>query len=312
MILDKPVITKDTKWSDIFEIYNANFDTIKDYLATGGSVNLSVKQQSVSIVTEDDSNYIIKPTITNVNDVVFLFIDGKFAIKNDNIVENWDYSDSAKEGYYLLNPDGSYTNSSFVYLILNNKENTPEVQDWIDSIQAIYDSAVTLKGDIDEKYLDLTGLYQSILRKLDELEGLVGSTYTAGEGLTLTNREFSIDDTVIQRKLTAGNNITIADNVISSTGGGADRGTLDNIIDLDLAGDNISWQAGGENAVLFRVEIGTDIDPVITGNIFRHYREITLTSEGIIDHISEIKTEVIGQVETHAHAMPSVEVEQGD
>lgn len=47
-----------------------------------------------------------------------------------------------------------------------------------------------------------------------------GTTYTAGDGIDITDDTISVDTTTIQPKLTAGSNITITDNVISATGGG--------------------------------------------------------------------------------------------
>ena len=48
-----------------------------------------------------------------------------------------------------------------------------------------------------------------------------GASYTAGEGIDITNNEISVDTETIQPKLTAGTNITIdEDNVISAEGGG--------------------------------------------------------------------------------------------
>lgn len=49
-----------------------------------------------------------------------------------------------------------------------------------------------------------------------------GTTYTAGEGIDITNDTISVDTEVIQEKLTAGDNITIEDGTISATGGGGD------------------------------------------------------------------------------------------
>lgn len=73
------------------------------------------------------------------------------------------------------------------------------------------------------------------------------TTYTAGNGLTLTGTEFAADTTVLatqtdlsgkQDKLTAGQNITIdADNVISATGGGS---TYTAGTGIDITGDVIS------------------------------------------------------------------------
>lgn len=47
-----------------------------------------------------------------------------------------------------------------------------------------------------------------------------GTTYTAGDGIDITDDTISVDTTVIQEKLTAGTGIDITDNTISATGGG--------------------------------------------------------------------------------------------
>ena len=44
-----------------------------------------------------------------------------------------------------------------------------------------------------------------------------GTTYTAGDGITISDDTISVDTTTIQPKLTAGTNITIEDNSISAT-----------------------------------------------------------------------------------------------
>ena len=49
-----------------------------------------------------------------------------------------------------------------------------------------------------------------------------GGSYSAGDGIDITNNTISVDTTTIQPKLTAGTNITISDeNVISASGGGS-------------------------------------------------------------------------------------------
>lgn len=48
-----------------------------------------------------------------------------------------------------------------------------------------------------------------------------GTTYTAGDGIDITDKTISVDTDTIQEKLTAGTNITISDNVISAGGGGS-------------------------------------------------------------------------------------------
>lgn len=44
-----------------------------------------------------------------------------------------------------------------------------------------------------------------------------GTTYTAGDGIDITNNTISVDTTTIQPKLTAGSNVSISDNTISAT-----------------------------------------------------------------------------------------------
>lgn len=47
-----------------------------------------------------------------------------------------------------------------------------------------------------------------------------GTTYTAGDGIDITDDTISVDTDTIQEKLTAGSGIDITDNKISATGGG--------------------------------------------------------------------------------------------
>lgn len=51
-----------------------------------------------------------------------------------------------------------------------------------------------------------------------------GTTYTAGDGIDITNDTISVDTDTIQPKLTAGTGIDITDNTISATGGGGGGG----------------------------------------------------------------------------------------
>ena len=51
-----------------------------------------------------------------------------------------------------------------------------------------------------------------------------GTSYTAGDGIDITDNTISVDTNTIQPKLTAGENITITDNVISASGGGGGGG----------------------------------------------------------------------------------------
>lgn len=71
-------------------------------------------------------------------------------------------------------------------------------------------------------------------------EGGGGTSYTAGEGIDITEDTISVDTDTIQEKLTAGSNITIVDNVISAAGGGGGGG----IVELSSANFNYDSQGG--------------------------------------------------------------------
>ena len=53
-----------------------------------------------------------------------------------------------------------------------------------------------------------------------------GTTYTAGDGIDITNDTISVDTDTIQEKLTAGTGIDITNNTISATGGGGGGDTV--------------------------------------------------------------------------------------
>lgn len=63
-----------------------------------------------------------------------------------------------------------------------------------------------LAGD-EGKFLAGDGTWQDV----------PGANYTAGDGIDITNDEISVDDTYVQRKLTAGSNIQINGTTISAT-----------------------------------------------------------------------------------------------
>lgn len=71
-----------------------------------------------------------------------------------------------------------------------------------------------------------------------------GGSYTAGDGIDITDNTISVDTDTIQEKLTAGTNITISDNVISATGGGSSYTAGDGI---DITAGVISTTAYGMN-----------------------------------------------------------------
>lgn len=81
-------------------------------------------------------------------------------------------------------------------------------------------------------------------------EEIGGANYTAGNGLNLSNNEFSVDTTEIQEKLTAGNNITITtvggNEVISSSGSSITMSSTDPGEGSVLAANNYVAVYGGD------------------------------------------------------------------
>lgn len=64
-----------------------------------------------------------------------------------------------------------------------------------------------------------------------------GTSYTAGDGITIADDTISVDTTTIQEKLTAGTGIDITDNTISATGGGGGIHSVTRA-DYDYPSDN--------------------------------------------------------------------------
>ena len=73
-----------------------------------------------------------------------------------------------------------------------------------DGVQGLVPGPVA--GDQD-KYLKADGTWDTVS----------GANYTAGDGIDITNDEISVDDTYVQKKLTAGSNIQINGTTISAT-----------------------------------------------------------------------------------------------
>lgn len=72
-----------------------------------------------------------------------------------------------------------------------------------------------------------------------EKEAPGDSSYTAGDGIDISNNTISVDTDTIQEKLTAGTNITIDNNVISAAGGGI----------TELTSADYNWPADNPDGV---------------------------------------------------------------
>lgn len=94
-----------------------------------------------------------------------------------------------------------------------------------------------------------------------------GTTYTAGDGIDITDSTISVDTTTIQPKLTAGTNITISDeNVISASGGGVTvvqtTGTSTTDVMSQKAASDMVYR-GGDNT---KIQIGSGANNQLTGD----------------------------------------------
>ena len=68
-------------------------------------------------------------------------------------------------------------------------------------------TVIAPKAGDQDKFLKADGTWEEVS----------GANYTAGDGINITDDEISVDDTYVQRKLTAGSNIQINGTTISAT-----------------------------------------------------------------------------------------------
>ena len=85
-----------------------------------------------------------------------------------------------------------------------------------------------------------------------------GASYTAGEGIDITDNEISVDTETIQPKLTAGTNITIdEDNVISAEAGGPTVVQTVGSSTTDVMSQNATTNmVFGDNSAMTKIKIG--------------------------------------------------------
>lgn len=86
-----------------------------------------------------------------------------------------------------------------------------------------------------------------------------GTSYTAGDGIDITDDTISVDTDTIQEKLTAGTGINITNNTISATGGGGTTYTAGD--GIDITNDTISVDT---DTIQEKLTAGNGID--ITNN----------------------------------------------
>ena len=88
-----------------------------------------------------------------------------------------------------------------------------------------------------------------------------GGSYTAGDGIDITNNTISVDTDTIQEKLTAGDGIDITDNTISTTGGGGPTvvqttGTSTTDVMSQDATTKMIYSNNGANSLPTQITIG--------------------------------------------------------
>ena len=90
-----------------------------------------------------------------------------------------------------------------------------------------------------------------------------GTTYTAGDGIDITNDTISVDTDTIQEKLTAGTGIDITNNTISATGGGGGptvvQATGTSTTDV-MSQDATTKLVYKDGSTLSRIQIGQSAD----------------------------------------------------
>ena len=93
-----------------------------------------------------------------------------------------------------------------------------------------------------------------------------GTTYTAGDGIDITDDTISVDTDTIQEKLTAGTGIDITNNTISATGGGGGGDTV-------YSDKSTSNSATGGAVYIGNLDTNQDEqpDPTTTDNHYRYF-----------------------------------------
>lgn len=181
--------------------------------------------------------------------------------------------------------------------------------------------------------LDLTVQNVSVYR-LDSVIGQGGgTTYTEGFGINIEDDEISVDTNEVQKKLTAGSNISIINDVISSTGGigvtinvGTEApqfgDTVTRVTDTSFANDTLTvekdtiklptlWQGDGIQLINGTAQDGTKgkIIDVVVGNGLEidSNNKIAIDSEvgDVVETVEKLKQDLDTQITTNFD-MPNI------
>lgn len=100
-----------------------------------------------------------------------------------------------------------------------------------------------------------------------------GTTYTAGDGIDITNDTISVDTDTIQEKLTAGTGIDITNNTISATGGGGGGDTV-------YSDKSTSNSSTGGAVYIGNLDANQDEqgDPTTTDNHYKYFCALPLVN----------------------------------
>lgn len=103
-----------------------------------------------------------------------------------------------------------------------------------------------------------------------------GTTYTAGDGIDITDDTISVDTDTIQEKLTAGTGIDITDNTISATGGGGGGDTV-------YSDKSTSNSATGGAVYIGNLDTNQDEqpDPTTTDNHYKYFCALPSSNSSI-------------------------------
>lgn len=101
-----------------------------------------------------------------------------------------------------------------------------------------------------------------------------GTTYTAGDGIDITNTTISVDTNTIQEKLTAGTGIDITGSTISATGGGGG----------DTVYSTKTTSNSSTGGAVYIGNLGTDqtpvLDPSPTDNHYKYFWALPYSNNG--------------------------------
>lgn len=150
---DKPVIDAHTTWKEIFEVYDKNFEKLHNFLVTLGTNYHVDKFNNVA-----GPDLVLSKEYIPGNHQLMVFVDG---------IIQWvgeDYRESGASSITFLS-DVSEAEEIRV-VIIDSFSAYADVQDLVEEIREIHDSAVQMKAEMSTMLLQMKELYGKVKEEL--------------------------------------------------------------------------------------------------------------------------------------------------